>query len=68
MSSCAVNALDAMNHFFLLQVMFVVGSCYWPVAYGQMPGDVQNDAEGLSTMSVLGKNMAYLLKALKERA
>ena len=57
-----------MNHFFLLQEMFVVGSCYWPMAYGQMPGDVQNDAEGLNTMSVLGKNMAYLLKALKERA
>ena len=63
----AVNALDAMNHFFMLQEMFVVGSCYWPMAYGQMPGDVQNDAEGLNTMSVLGKNMAYLLKALKER-
>ena len=64
----AVNALDAMNHFFLLQEMFVVGSCYWPLAYGQMPGDVEKDAEGLETMCVLGKNMAYLLKALKERS
>lgn len=60
----AVNALDAMNHFFLLQEMYVVGSCYWPMAYGQMPGDVENDGEGLNTMTVLGKNMAYLLKAL----
>lgn len=64
----AVNALDAMNHFFLLQEMFVVGSSYWPLAYGQMPGDVQNDAEGMNTMRILGKNMAYLLKALKESA
>ncbi|OUO90908.1 FMN reductase [Gordonibacter sp. An230] len=60
----AVNALDAMNHFFLLQEMFVVGSCYWPMAYGQMPGDVRDDAEGLDIMSSLGKNMAYLLRAL----
>ena len=63
----ALNALDAMNHFFLLQQMFVVGSSYWPMAYGQMPGDVLNDEEGLNTMKALGHNMAYLLKALEER-
>ena len=63
----AVNALDAMNHFFLLQEMFVVGSCYWPLAYGQMSGDVQNDKEGMNTMSVLGKNMACLLKTLDRK-
>ena len=56
-----------MNHFFLLQEMFVVGSCYWPLAYGQMSGDVQNDKEGMNTMSVLGKNMACLLKALDRK-
>lgn len=42
----------------------MVGSSYWPLAYGQMPGDVENDEEGLHTMTVLGKNMACLLKAL----
>ena len=63
----ALNTLDAMNHFFMLQNMFVVGSSYWPIAYGQMPGDVQKDKEGLETMKNLGRNMAYLLKALEER-
>lgn len=63
----ALNALDAMNHFFLLQQMFVVGSSYWSMAYGQMQGDVLNDEEGLNTMKALGRNMAYLLKALEER-
>ena len=63
----ALNALDAMNHFFMLQNMFIVGSSYWPMAYGQMPGDVEKDEEGLATMSNLGRNMAYLLKALDER-
>ena len=63
----ALNALDAMNHFFMLQDMFIVGSSYWPMAYGQMPGEVQKDEEGLDTMKNLGQNMAYLLKALEER-
>ena len=60
----ALNALDAMNHFFMLQNMFIVGSTYWPMAYGQMPGDVQKDEEGLAIMRNLGQNMAYLLISL----
>ena len=63
----ALNVLDAMNHFFLFQEMFIVGSSYWSMAYGQMPGDVRQDIEGLHTVEVLGKNMAYLLKALNVR-
>ena len=61
----ALNTLDAMNHFFMLQGMYLVGSSYWTMAYGQMPGDVMNDEEGLATMKYLGQNMAYLLKCLK---
>lgn len=63
----AVNAVDAMNHFFLNHEMFVAGSTYWNMAYGQMPGDVTKDQEGMDNMANLGKNMAYLLKALEER-
>lgn len=63
----ALNALDAMNHFFMLQDMFIVGSFYWPMAYGRMPGEVKEDQEGIETMKNLGQNMAYLLKALGER-
>ena len=63
----ALNALDAMNHFFILQDMFIVGSSYWPMAYGRMPGEVKEDQEGIETMKNLGQNMAYLLKALGER-
>lgn len=63
----ALNALDAMNHFFMLQDMFIVGSSYWPIAYGRMPGEVKEDQEGIETMKNLGQNMAYLLKALEER-
>ena len=63
----ALNALDAINHFFMLQNMFMVGSSYWTMAYGRLPGDVRKDEEGLETMRNLGRNMAYLLNALEER-
>lgn len=62
----ALNVLDAMNHFFMLQDMFMVGSSYWPMAYGRLPGEALEDQEGLETMRNLGRNMAYLLKALEK--
>ena len=34
----------------------------------QVLGEVHSDAEGLNTMRVLGKNMAFLLKALHKNA
>lgn len=63
----ALNAVDTMNHFFLNHEMVVVGSTYWNMAYGQMPGDVEKDKEGLANMENLGKNMAWLLKGLNGR-
>lgn len=63
----ALNAVDTMTHFFLNHEMIVVGSTYWNMAYGQLPRDVEKDAEGLSNMENLGKNMAWLLKTLHGR-
>ncbi len=60
----AMTALDAMNHFFLNHEMFVVGSSYWNMSYGRLPGDVMQDQEGMETMRGLGRNMAFLLKKL----
>jgi len=62
----ALQAVDAMNHFFLNHEMYVVGSVYWNMAYGQMPRDVLKDEEGIANMKNLGQNMAFLLKALKQ--
>lgn len=57
----AMNALDTLNHFFLNKEMFVVGSTYWPMAYGRLPGDALKDEEGVATMKALGDNIAWLL-------
>ena len=62
----SLQAIDAMNHFFLNHEMFVAGSTYWNMVYGQLPGDVEKDEEGMNNMRNLGKNMAFLLKALNK--
>ena len=48
------------------QEMVIVGSTYWNMVYGQMPGDVLKDEEGLQNMQNLGENMAYVLHKLKD--
>lgn len=58
----AIHAFDALNHFFLISEMIVPGSSYWNIAIGREKGEVEKDAEGIETMKVLGRNMAWLLK------
>ncbi|MCC8171170.1 MAG: flavodoxin family protein [Parabacteroides sp.] len=60
----ASATLDRLNKYFTINHMPVVPSQYWNIAHGLAPGDVLQDAEGLQTMRTLGKNMAWLLKAL----
>lgn len=60
----AIHAFDTMNHFFLWNQMFLIGSIYWNLAYGFEIGDVKKDVEGLSNMENLGENMAILLGKL----
>lgn len=64
----SMQAIDAMNHFFLNHEMFVAGSTYWNMAYGQIPGDILRDEEGIANMRNLGENMAILLKKLHGEA
>ena len=64
----ALNAIDTMNHFFLNHEMFIVGSTYWNMAYGQMPGDVLKDEEALSNMDNLAENMIWLLNKIERAA
>ena len=45
--------------------MPVAGSQYWNIAYGAAPGEVAQDAEGMQTMRLLGRNLAWMVKSLK---
>lgn len=57
-------AIDDIMKYLTISNMFVVSSQYWNMVHGFTPDDVEKDAEGLQTMRVLGRNMAYLLKCL----
>ena len=63
----SIHVFNSINHFFLIGQMIVVGSSYWNNGIGLLPGDVNNDEEGIQIMQNLGKNMVWLMeKAAKE--
>jgi multimeric flavodoxin WrbA len=61
----AIHAFDTINHFFLISEMVIPGSCYWNIGFGREKGEVKKDKEGIATMTMLGENMAWLLKKLR---
>ncbi len=61
----AVRTFDTLNHLFQYNEMFIPGSTYWNVGIGRDPGEVKDDEEGIRTMKNLGKNMAWLLKKVR---
>ena len=69
-AACVISArragttatFDQMNKYFTIQEMPIVSSRYWNMVHGAKPEDVKQDLEGLYTMRVLGRNMAFMLK------
>ena len=61
----ASATFDRLNKYFTILNMPVVSSQYWNSVHGMRPGEATEDAEGLQTMSMLGRNMAWLLKGVK---
>jgi multimeric flavodoxin WrbA len=60
----AIHAFDSINHWFQINEMILIGSSYWNIGIGRDVGDVEKDEEGLTTMSNLGRTMAWALKKL----
>lgn len=56
---------DQMNKYFTISQMPIVSSRYWNMVHGSNAEQVQEDAEGLWTMRVLARNMAYMLKCFE---
>ena len=57
-------SFDVLNKYFTISGMPVVSSTYWNQVHGFSAADVEKDAEGLQTMRNLGRNMAFLIKAI----
>ncbi len=55
---------DELNKYFTISGMPVVSSRYWNMVHGFTAQDVEKDLEGLQTMRILGRNMAFLLRAI----
>lgn len=53
---------DQMNKYFGLKQMPIISTQYWNMVHGATPEQVKQDLEGLQTMRVLGRNMAFFLK------
>lgn len=56
-------SMDVINKYFTINCMPIVSSTYWNHAFGS-PDGISQDAEGLMTMTNIGKNMAWLLKCI----
>lgn len=61
----ASATFDQLNKYFTINCMPIVSSNYWNQIHGSKPEDVLKDEEGLQTMRMLGKNMAWLLKCIE---
>lgn len=55
------STVDQLNKYFMLHQMPIISSVYWNMVHGDTPEEVKQDAEGLWTMRVLARNMAYFL-------
>lgn len=62
----STGAFDEINKYFTICGMPVASSTYWNEVHGFTPEDVEKDQEGLQTMRNLGRNMAFLMKAIKD--
>lgn len=59
-------ALEALYKYPMVNEQPVVSSSYWCMVYGNTPEEVQADAEGMEIACTLGRNMAWMVSALKQ--
>lgn len=60
----STSAFDEINKYFTICSMPIVSSTYWNEVHGFTAEDVEADLEGLQTMRNLGRNMAFMIKAI----
>ena len=55
---------DELNKYFTISGMPVASSQYWNSVHGRAQGEAAQDIEGLQTMRILARNMAFLMKSI----
>lgn len=62
----AVNTVYQLKSFLDLAEAITPPSKYWEVVYGQQPGEALYDSEGLQTVRMNARAMAWLMKAVDD--
>ena len=55
---------DQLNKYFTISQMPIASGRYWNMVHGSSADDVLQDAEGMQNMRILGRNMAFLIRAI----
>lgn len=55
---------DELNKYFTICGMPIASGQYWNSVHGRMPGEAEQDKEGMQTMRSLARNMAFLMKSI----
>ena len=58
-------ALEQIHNYFLISQMIIVGSSYWNVIHGTAPRDILKDTEGVGTITMLARNIAWVMKLIE---
>ena len=56
---------DQLNKYFGISEMPIISSRYWNMVHGSKKEEVEKDEEGLQSMRILARNMAYFLKCFE---
>ena len=57
-------AYDQLIKYPAIAEMPIISSNYWNMVHGAVASDVPEDKEGMQTMRILGRNMAYFIKCI----
>ena len=55
---------DELNKYFTISGMPVASGQYWNGVHGTLPGEAEQDGEGLQQMRTLARNMAFFMKSI----
>lgn len=58
------SSFDVANKYCQINGMPLASSQYWNSVHGLTPGEAENDKEGMQTVRVLARNMAFLMKSI----
>ena len=57
-------SFDRLNKYVTISGMPVASGYYWNSVHGMLPGEAEQDAEGLRNMRMVARNMAFLMKSI----